>query len=170
LPCCRQIIACRDELDFGSLNDNYNIAAEAAQVIKMVCIKELTAISAANKRQPSIILTKHFADTKLVTHCLTSFFGIGPAIASQLMAKHHIYQRAKIGELLNQKLLDLTAELTSMNIENDKRREVLDNIKRLRDIRSYRGIRHAMGLPVRGQNTKSGQVSSSIITSAAGWP
>jgi small subunit ribosomal protein S13 len=74
------------------------------------------------------------------------------------MAKHHIYQRAKIGELPNQKLLELTAELTGMQIENDKRREVLDNIKRLRDIRSYRGIRHAMALPVRGQNTKSGQV------------
>jgi small subunit ribosomal protein S13 len=77
------------------------------------------------------------------------------------MAKHHIYQRAKIGELHNQKLIDLTAELTGMQIENDKRREVLDNIKRLRDIRSYRGIRHAMGLPVRGQNTKSGQIKSS---------
>ena len=54
-----------------------------------------------------------------------------------------------------------------MQIENDKRREVLDNIKRLRDIRSYRGIRHAMGLPVRGQNTKSGQVSLRLRNPAA---
>ncbi len=77
-------------------------------------------------------------------------------VATQIMAKHHIYPRAKIGELGSQKLLDLTAELTGMNIENDKRREVLDNIRRLRDIRSYRGIRHAMSLPVRGQNTKGG--------------
>ncbi|KIW01394.1 30S ribosomal protein S13 [Verruconis gallopava] len=110
---------------------------------------------------PAILLTKHFPDTKLVAHCLTSFFGIGPAIAQRIMAKHHIYQRAKIGELPNQKLLDITADLTTMNIENDKRREILDNIKRLRDIRSYRGIRHAMGLPVRGQNTRSGQIKTS---------
>lgn len=111
----------------------------------------------ANIFQP-YILTKHFTDTKLVKHALTSFFGIGELVSAQVMARHQIYDRARIGELNNQKLLDLTAELTTMNIENDKRREVLDNIKRLRDTRSYRGIRHAMGLPVRGQNTKSGQV------------
>jgi len=75
------------------------------------------------------------------------------------MARHHIHETAKIGSLPNQKLLDLTAELTTMKIETDKKREISDNIKRLRDMGTYRGRRHAMGLPVRGQNTKSGQVS-----------
>jgi small subunit ribosomal protein S13 len=65
---------------------------------------------------------------------------------------------AQISALNSQKLLDLTAELTGMKIENDARREMRDNIKRLRDMGTYRGRRHAMGLPVRGQNTKSGQV------------
>lgn len=45
-----------------------------------------------------------------------------------------------------------------MKIGNDKRREMRDNIRRLKDMGTYRGRRHAMGLPVRGQNTKSGQV------------
>jgi small subunit ribosomal protein S13 len=78
------------------------------------------------------------------------------------MARHHIHETAKIGSLANQKLLDITAELTTMRIENDKRREIRDNIALLRDMGTYRGRRHAMGLPVRGQNTKSGQVSISI--------
>lgn len=42
-----------------------------------------------------------------------------------------------------------------MTIENDARRIVQDNIRRLRDMGTYRGKRHAMGLPVRGQNTRS---------------
>jgi small subunit ribosomal protein S13 len=42
-----------------------------------------------------------------------------------------------------------------MKIENDLRRQILDDIKRLRDTGTYRGRRHALGLPVRGQNTRS---------------
>ena len=42
-----------------------------------------------------------------------------------------------------------------MKIENDLRRELVDNIKRLRDMGTYRGRRHAMGLPVRGQRTRT---------------
>ena len=49
----------------------------------------------------------------------------------------------------------LTAELSTMTIENDARRLVQDNIKRLRDMGTYRGRRHAMGLPVRGQQTRN---------------
>jgi small subunit ribosomal protein S13 len=109
------------------------------------------------------ILTKSFLDTKLVRAALTSFYGIGPLVASRIMSRHHIHETAKIGTLPNQKLLDITAELTTMKIENDKRREMRDNIKLLREMGTYRGRRHAMGLPVRGQNTKSGQVSIFIF-------
>ena len=51
--------------------------------------------------------------------------------------------------------MDLTAHLDGMKIENDLRRQVLQDIKRLRDTGTYRGRRHAMGLPVRGQNTRN---------------
>ena len=64
----------------------------------------------------------------------------------------------KIGSLTNKQALDLTAELSQMKIENELRRELRDNIRRLRDMGSYRGRRHAMGLPVRGQRTRT-QVS-----------
>ena len=71
------------------------------------------------------------------------------------MAKFSINPWARIGSLKNVTVMDLTAELSNMKIENDLRREVQDNIKRLRDMGTYRGRRHAMGLPVRGQNTRS---------------
>jgi small subunit ribosomal protein S13 len=77
------------------------------------------------------------------------------------MARHHLYPMMKVGALQNKQILDLTAELTGMKIENDLRREVRDNIARLRDMKAYRGVRHALGLPVRGQNTRT-QVRSTL--------
>jgi small subunit ribosomal protein S13 len=71
------------------------------------------------------------------------------------MARHYIHPWAKVGTLKNSTVLDLTAELTTMKIENDLRREVQDNIRRLKDMGAYRGRRHAMGLPVRGQRTRT---------------
>ena len=74
------------------------------------------------------------------------------------MARFYIHPTAKIGSLASKQVLDLTAELSKMNIENDLRRQLRNNIARLRDMGTHRGKRHAMGLPVRGQRTRS-QVS-----------
>jgi small subunit ribosomal protein S13 len=84
------------------------------------------------------------------------------------MARHFVHPTATVGSLKQQKLLDLTAQLTGMRIESEARKEVRENIKRLRDIGAYRGRRHAMGYPVRGQNTKSGQVSFGFHVEADG--
>ena len=86
---------------------------------------------------------------------LQHFYGVGPQVASHLMARLHIHPTARLGSLSNQTVLDITAELSSMKIENDLRREMVSNIKRMRDIGSYRGRRHAMGMPVRGQRTRT---------------
>jgi small subunit ribosomal protein S13 len=59
-------------------------------------------------------------------------------------------------------ITDLTTELTDMTIESDLRRRVRENIKRLRDMGSYRGRRHAMALPVRGQRTRN-QVYDTVL-------
>jgi small subunit ribosomal protein S13 len=61
----------------------------------------------------------------------------------------------KVGELNQNQVLDLNAALDGMKIENDLRRQVLQDIQRLRDTGTYRGRRHAMGLPARGQNTRN---------------
>jgi hypothetical protein len=83
------------------------------------------------------------------------------------MAKFHIQPWAKVGSLKNATVLDLTAELSNMKIENDLRREVNDNIRRLKDMGAYRGRRHAMGLPVRGQRTRT-QVSAVVVSRVGG--
>lgn len=86
---------------------------------------------------------------------LQSFFGIGPNVSARLLAKHHLHDTCRVGELANTQILEINATLTEMKIENDLRRQVLGNIARLRDTGTYRGKRHAMGLPVRGQRTKN---------------
>jgi small subunit ribosomal protein S13 len=60
-----------------------------------------------------------------------------------------------MGSLQPKTLTALTAELSTMTIENDARKIVRDNISRLRDMGTYRGRRHAMNLPVRGQRTRN---------------
>lgn len=86
---------------------------------------------------------------------LTSFFGIGDHTCGRLMARFHIHPTSTIGELANRQVLDVTTALTNMKIENDLRREVVENIRRLKDTGTYRGKRHALNLPVRGQNTRT---------------
>ncbi|KAL6708715.1 37S ribosomal protein subunit sws2, mitochondrial [Coniothyrium glycines] len=96
-----------------------------------------------------------FTEATLVKRSLESFFGIGPKVSQAIMAKFYIHPWAKVGSLKNSTVLELTEELTNMKIENDLRRQVQDDIRRLRDMGTYRGRRHAMGLPVRGQRTRT---------------
>lgn len=84
------------------------------------------------------------------------------------MAKFYIHPWAKLGSLKNSTVLELTEELTNMKIENDLRRQVQDDIRRLRDMGTYRGRRHAMGLPVRGQRTRT-QVSPREFALSERW-
>ena len=86
---------------------------------------------------------------------LETFYGIGPKVSQRIMARFHIQPWAKVGSLKNSTVLELTTELSEMKIENDLRREVQENIRRLKDMGTYRGRRHAMGLPVRGQRTRT---------------
>lgn len=98
---------------------------------------------------------------------LESFFGIGPKVSQRIMAKFHIHPWQKVGALKNSTVLELTEELTHMKIENDLRRQVQEDIRRLRDMGTYRGRRHAMGLPVRGQRTRT-QVCGGVAE-REGW-
>ena len=71
------------------------------------------------------------------------------------MSRFHLHDTIKVGELTQTQVLDLTAHLDSLQIENKLRRKVQQDITRLRDTGTYRGRRHAMNLPVRGQNTRN---------------
>jgi len=77
------------------------------------------------------------------------------SVLARLLAEHHIHAQARLGDLPGPALTALTASLTALTIENDLRRRIVEDITRLRDMGSYRGRRHAMGLPVRGQRTRT---------------
>lgn len=130
------------------------------------------------------LLGRNFPERELVRKVLTSLYGISgssktcfaraPAVPtaapspkrynvlSRLMAQHYIHPTATLGELPDTQLNSLVNSLSQMTIENDLRRKVLQNIARLRDMGSYRGRRHAFGLPVRGQRTRT-QVSFGML-------
>ncbi|EMR69860.1 hypothetical protein MGN70_002415 [Eutypa lata] len=97
----------------------------------------------------------NFHERKLVKKALESFYALGPQTSARILAKYCIHPLARCGTLPVKTTTALTAELSTMTIENDARRLVQENIKRLRDMGTYRGRRHAMGLPVRGQNTRT---------------
>jgi small subunit ribosomal protein S13 len=86
---------------------------------------------------------------------LETFFGLGNQHSTRILAKYSIFHTARVGSIPSKTIAALTAELSTMKIETDLKRKIKDDILRLRDMGSYRGRRHAMGLPVRGQNTRS---------------
>lgn len=86
---------------------------------------------------------------------LTYIYGIGRATAQKILDSVKIERSRKI-ETLSEAELDLIRDMIkSFVVEWDLRRLISGNIKRLQEIRCYRGIRHQKRLPVRGQNTKT---------------
>lgn len=87
---------------------------------------------------------------------LTYIFGVGPRVARELCNKAGISQDRKARELADDELSRLAALLErDYVVEGPLRRQTQQNISRLRDIKCYRGIRHRVGLPVRGQRTRT---------------
>jgi len=93
---------------------------------------------------------------KRIAISLTYLYGIGQKTARELCLKAGIEPSLRAHELTES---DVSRFATIIEedyiVEGPLRRQVQQNIARLRDIRSYRGIRHRMGLPVRGQNTQT---------------
>ena len=87
---------------------------------------------------------------------LTYIYGIGRATANEILAKAEINPDVRIKDLSDDEVNTLRRIIdTDFLVEGDLRREIALNIKTLRDIKCYRGIRHAKGLPLRGQKTKT---------------
>ena len=86
---------------------------------------------------------------------LTYIYGIGRATANEILAKAEINPDTRIKDLSDDEVNTLRRIIdTDFLVEGDLRREIALNIKRLRDIKCYRGIRHAKGLPLRGQKLR----------------
>ncbi|MBC8388740.1 MAG: 30S ribosomal protein S13 [Actinobacteria bacterium] len=91
---------------------------------------------------------------KHICIALTYIFGIGRSAAEAMLDKLNINKSIKAKDLSEDELVKIREYIgNNYTIEGDLRREVSQNIKRLIEINSYRGIRHKRGLPVRGQRT-----------------
>ena len=87
---------------------------------------------------------------------LTYLYGVGPQTARDLCHKAGIDQDKKARDMTDEEIARISKILErDYTVEGPLRRQVQQNINRLRDIRCYRGIRHRVGLPVRGQRTKT---------------
>ena len=94
-------------------------------------------------------------DTKQLVYALPIIYGIGPTRAKEILKEAGVAETAKGKDLTadqEQKIRTLSEAFT---IEGELKREVGQNIKRLKDIRSARGMRHERRLPVRNQRTKT---------------
>lgn len=94
-------------------------------------------------------------DHKHALISLTYVYGVGKTTASKICATTGIAESTKIGELSEEQMDAIRAEVGKLTVEGDLRREVSMNIKRLMDLGAYRGLRHRRNLPVRGQRSKT---------------
>ena len=86
---------------------------------------------------------------------LTYIYGIGRPRSLEILQKAGVNPDTRVKDLTETEVASLRATIDGYNVEGDLRREVAMNIKRLREINCYRGVRHRRGLPVRGQRTKT---------------
>jgi small subunit ribosomal protein S13 len=86
---------------------------------------------------------------------LTYIFGIGHSTAKQILAEAKVDPGTQVKDLTEDEVMKLREAVENREVEGDLRRERSQNVKRLMEIGSYRGLRHRRGLPVRGQRTKT---------------
>ena len=91
---------------------------------------------------------------KKVYIALRYIYGVGPSVVEKILADTKIDGHKRVHELTEQEVLKIREFIDgSCKVEGDLRREVSMNIKRLTDMKCYRGLRHRHRLPVRGQRT-----------------
>jgi small subunit ribosomal protein S13 len=86
---------------------------------------------------------------------LTYVFGIGQSTARRIVQQAGVEPDTKVKDLTEDEIVKLREAVEGREVEGDLRRENSQNVKRLQEIGSYRGLRHRRNLPVRGQRTKT---------------
>lgn len=94
-------------------------------------------------------------DNKHTGVSLTYIYGVGRTTSQKICKNVRVDPQLKVKDLTDEQLDALRAEISKVSVEGDLRREVQMNIKRLKDLGCYRGLRHRHSLPVRGQRTKT---------------
>jgi small subunit ribosomal protein S13 len=95
-------------------------------------------------------------DNKQVQISLTYVYGIGPKTAGDILTKAKVEPTIRVKDLTDAEIARIQDVINdSLTVEGELQRIVSGNIKRLKDINSYRGIRHKNGLPAHGQRTRT---------------
>ncbi|MBI2588651.1 30S ribosomal protein S13 [Candidatus Saccharibacteria bacterium] len=95
-------------------------------------------------------------DNKQVQIALTYIYGIGPQLSSRILSSAKVEQTVRVKDLTDSELSKLQEIITNnYTVEGELQRVVTGNIKRLKDIKAYRGLRHQANLPTRGQRTRT---------------
>jgi len=95
-------------------------------------------------------------ENKHIEIALTYIFGIGRSLARSILAQAKINPDKKASELTTQEVSQLKDIIEkNYKVEGELKREIMMNVKRLKDVGAWRGIRHIKGLPVRGQRTRT---------------
>ncbi|MCK9393656.1 MAG: 30S ribosomal protein S13 [Candidatus Paceibacterota bacterium] len=101
------------------------------------------------------IIGINIPDEKTIDIGLTYIYGIGPSLSKRVLAECNIDLRKKAKDLTQDEIGRLKQVIEkNFRVEGELRRDVMMNIKRLKDIGSWRGSRHSKGLPVRGQTSR----------------
>jgi small subunit ribosomal protein S13 len=94
-------------------------------------------------------------DNKKIPYGLAYIYGVGIQMGRDIAEKAGVSLDKRVKDLTPQEEDALRREIESIRIEGDLKREIAQNIKRLKDIKAYRGVRHMRKMPVRGQRTKT---------------
>ncbi len=94
-------------------------------------------------------------ENKRIEVALTYVYGIGPKISKIILEKTKIDGNLRAKELSAVDVAKLQKVIEEFKVEGDLRKEIRENIQRLKRIGSYRGTRHSVGLPLRGQRTRT---------------
>lgn len=94
-------------------------------------------------------------DNKQVVYGLTAVYGVGLSKAKEILVTHKIDPTTKVNALSTEQENEIRETVEALTIEGELKRSISSNVKRLKDIQSYRGSRHAKRLPARGQRTKT---------------
>ena len=103
-------------------------------------------------------------DSRIIWTALTQVYGVGLPTSKTILNQYSIPLNKRVKDLTEEEQKNLSEHLKEMLLESELRREVQTNIKRLKEIRCYRGMRHAMGLPVRWQLTgQNGHTAKKLL-------
>jgi len=102
------------------------------------------------------IVGTNIPDNKKIEIALRYIYGVGPSLAMRIVKQAQVNPEKRAQELLPDEINRIRDIIEkNFKIEGDLRREIMMNIKRLKEAGTYRGMRHIRGLPVRGQRTKT---------------